>query len=133
MKQHLGARQKVGAHAQLVLHEDDKNLCTVLTNFTKQLSQQMTAIQQQLAMLTARQTRPVTLDSAKRPESRKPAKLTRPASSNPKPVFCYRCGEDGHIQPQCDAHSNPALVRAKRKQFQTKQQEWQKQNSTALN
>lgn len=78
MKQHLGARPKVGAHSQLVPPE--KNLCTVLSNLTKQLSEQMT-IQQQLAMITASQTRhtpatkmrhlPATFVS-KRTETRKP-------------------------------------------------------------
>lgn len=133
MKQHLGARQKVGANSQLVPPEDEKNLCTVLTNLTKQLSQQMTTIQQYLAMLTTSQTRhmPSTFDVAKRPETRKPTKPARPAPVNPKPGFCFRCGKDGHIRPQCDAKPNPTLVSAKRKQFQDKQQVWQSQKSTS--
>lgn len=141
MKQHIEARQKVGTHSQLVLPENEKNLCTVLTNLTKQLSQQMTTIQQQLATLTAIQTghmpasqtrhSPVTSDAAKRPKTRKPAKSTRPVSVNLKPGFCFRCGEDRHICPQCDARPNSTLVSAKHKQFQDKQQEWRNQNSTS--
>lgn len=138
MKQHLGARPKVGAHSQLVPPE--KNLCTVLSDLTKQLSKQMMTIQQQLAMITANQTRhthatktrhlPATFVS-KRPETRKPTMPARPTPANSKPGFCFRCGEDDHIRPQCNAQPNPTLVSAKRKQFQDKQQLWQNQKSTS--
>lgn len=131
MKQHLGARQKVSTQAQLVTKEDETSLCTALANLTQQLSQQMTAIQRQLAALTASQIRHSSMDSAPRAEKRKSVKSSRPAPPNPKPGFCFRCGEDGHIRPQCDADPNPALVNAKRKQFQDKQQKWQTRNPTS--
>lgn len=139
MKQHLGAtKQKVTTHAQLVHSKDEEiNLCSALTNLTKQLSQQMTAIQQQLAALTASQMRVNPLaaaHSAPRPSATRKARRTaNSASSNLKPGFCFRCGEDGHIKPQCDLDPNPALVSAKRKQFQDKQQKWQRQHPSVKN
>lgn len=136
MKQHLGAtKQKVTTHAQFVSEDEETNLCSALTNLTKQLSQQMTAIQQQLAALTVGQAsrgQPVATYAASKPvETRKTGRTTKPASSSPKPGFCFRCGEDGHMKPQCDFDPNPALVSAKRKQFQDKQQKWQRQNPSS--
>lgn len=51
MKPHLGGtKQKVTTHAHFVKRPDEKpNLCTAITNFIKELSHQMTAIQRQLA------------------------------------------------------------------------------------
>lgn len=137
MKQHLGGtKQKVTTHAQFVNRSDEEpNLCTAITNFTKELSQQMTAIQQQLAALNAGQTNkypPVaTYSASKQFETGKTGRNPKSASSNPKPGFCFRCGEDGHIKPQCDSDPNPTLVSTKRKQFQDRQQKWQRQNPSA--
>lgn len=127
MKQHLGtAKPKVSSHAQFVSSEDESNLCATLTSFTKQLTEQMTAIQKQLATLTASSSghKP---SAAGKSDSRATAK-----SLSPKPGFCFRCGEDGHIKPQCASEPNSALVAAKRKQFQERQQKWKRQsvNST---
>uniref|UniRef100_A0A3B3Y240 CCHC-type domain-containing protein n=1 Tax=Poecilia mexicana TaxID=48701 RepID=A0A3B3Y240_9TELE len=47
------------------------------------------------------------------------------ASSPPvhvKPGYCFRCGENGHIKPQCNNEPNPALVARKRKQFAQRRQ-----------
>lgn len=131
MKQYLGTtRQKVTTHAQLVTEDEETNLCTALTNLTKTLAQQMTVLQQQLAILTARQTHKHHTTSefpaSKQFENRKMGKGVNSASPSPKPGFCFRCGEDGHIKPQCESDPNPALVSAKRKQFQDKQRKSQK-------
>lgn len=139
MKQHLGGtKQKVTTHAQFVNRPDEElNLCTAITNFTKELSQQMTVIQQQLAALNASQANRyqpvVTYSASKQSETGKTGRNAKLASSNPKPGFCFRCGEDGHIKPQCDSDPNPILVSAKKKQFQDRQQKWQRQNSSEKN
>jgi len=92
----------------------------------------MTAIQQQLAALNAGQTnryQPAAMYSAsKHSETGKMGRNAKLAASSPKPGFCFRCGEDGHIKPQCDSDPNSALVSAKGKQFQDRQQQWQRQN-----
>lgn len=130
MQQHLGApKQKVSSHTQLVQPEEETSLCTALTTLTKQLSHQMAAIQKQLAMLTASQTQ--NTHSAAKTFNNPESGIPNPASA--KPGFCFRCGENGHIKPQCENAPNPSLVSAKRKKFNSKQK-WQKaSNSGHLN
>lgn len=135
MKQHLGpTKQKATTNAQFANNGEETNLCAALTTLTKQLSQQMAAIQQQLSALTAKQCNvkpPVAACPApKLYGPKKVGKNPKPSVSSPKPGFCFRCGEDGHIKPQCENAPNSALVSAKRKQFDNKQK-WQKQKSSA--
>ncbi|XP_053296256.1 zinc finger CCHC domain-containing protein 12-like [Pleuronectes platessa] len=42
-------------------------------------------------------------------------------SSRPKPWYCFRCGEDGHIATACCNEPNTALVAAKKTQLKEKQ------------
>lgn len=126
MKQHLGAtKQKVTSHAQYVHPDEEPNLCATLTSFTKQLTEQMSAIQQQLAILTTGKSSQTSPTAAKPDERSKNGNVPKQV----KPGFCFRCGEDGHIKPQCDSEPNPSLVAAKRKQFQEKKKKWNKQSS----
>uniref|UniRef100_A0A3P8TUU9 CCHC-type domain-containing protein n=1 Tax=Amphiprion percula TaxID=161767 RepID=A0A3P8TUU9_AMPPE len=123
MKQHLGAtKQRVASHVQLVHPEEETNLCTVLTTLTKQ----MAAIQKQLAALTASQSRTSPDLAPKTLERQKTDSKPIP----PKPGFCFHCGEDGHIKPQCENAPNSSLVSAKRKQFASRQQKWHKPNAS---
>ncbi|XP_029947420.1 uncharacterized protein LOC115388423 [Salarias fasciatus] len=122
MKQHLGAtRQKVTSHSQVVRAEEEPNLCSTIMSFTKQLTEQMAAIQKQLAGLTASQARMVPHTAMK---TFKGPRASNPKSTPSKPGFCFRCGEDGHIKPQCENPPNSSLVSVKRKQFSDKQK-WQ--------
>ncbi|KAJ0037067.1 hypothetical protein NL108_004527 [Boleophthalmus pectinirostris] len=117
MKQHLGPKHKVASHAQLVEPEEESNLCAALTTLTKQLTEQMLNIQKQLASLTANRSHH---------PPRSASRTNNPATStSPKPGFCFRCGEDGHIKPQCMNNPNPTLVSQKRKLYNSKQR-WQK-------
>lgn len=136
MKQHLGTtRQKVTSQAQFAYEEEEKGMCATLTTLTKQLTQQMAAIQQQLSALTAIQSQgqhgscAPRSSHATKPQSK--LKTVGTAAANLKPGFCFRCGEDGHIKPQCDNPANAALVSAKRKQFNDKKQRWQRQSSSS--
>jgi len=52
-------------------------------------------------------------------------------SNRPKPWYCFRCGEDGHIKPQCESESNPSLVAEKRKQLKEKQLKWDIENGVS--
>lgn len=45
--------------------------------------------------------------------------------TKPKPWYCFRCGEDGHIVSSCDNAANPALVASKRKLLKEKQATWE--------
>lgn len=147
MKQHLGAgKQKVSSHRQ-VAHgdEEEKGVCAALTTLTQQLSKQVAEMQQQLAALTANQQAVKTafpskpFSTNKQFERRKPERFAnqsalssqRKPTYRPKPGYCFRCGEDGHIKPQCDSEPNPALVAEKRKQFNNKCQNWDKNQPSA--
>lgn len=46
----------------------------------------------------------------------------------PKPWYCFRCGEDGHIASNCNDPPNPTLVSVKRNMLKEKQQAYEKNN-----
>ncbi|KAK7905176.1 hypothetical protein WMY93_017783 [Mugilogobius chulae] len=135
MKQHLGStKQKVSSQAQFAYEEEEKGMCAALTTLTKQLTQQMAAIQQQLSALTAIQSQgqqSCAPRSSPATQPRVKPKSSASSTVSPKPGFCFRCGEDGHIKPQCVNPPNSALVSKKRKQFNEKKQRWQKQTSSS--
>ncbi|GAA6106461.1 zinc finger CCHC domain-containing protein 12-like [Tachysurus ichikawai] len=56
-------------------------------------------------------------------------KLTK----KPRPGYCFKCGEDGHIASSCSNEPNYDLVEIKRNQFKQKQKTWEKQNKHDLN
>ena len=119
MKQHLGAKQRVSAqaHSQVAYGGEEQSLCAALTTLTQQLTKQMAEIQHQLASLTANSPHSCSSKSY-RPALERSAGERTP--SQPKPGYCFRCGEDGHIKPQCDNEPNPALVAEKRRKFNAK-------------
>lgn len=133
-KQHLGAsRIKVATHAQFANSERSD---PVLTQVTQQLAQQLAEIQKQLALLTAGQSPPSLSVSKPTPgrslgEGQRAGKSPKNPSSVSKPRFCFRCGEDGHIRPQCTNPPNSVLVAVKKKQFSEKQQRWPKPSPSA--
>ena len=51
----------------------------------------------------------------------------------PKPWFCFKCGENGHIARQCENPPNKDLVDKKYKELKAKQQEWKDKQGQALN
>lgn len=137
MKQHLGnSKQRVLSHAQVAYEDEEKGMCAAFTSLTKQLTQQMAAIQEQLAALTSAQSLGPQSSASRTSQAAKPRtkqKPTHSAASSPKPGFCFRCGEDGHIKPKCDNPPNSALVSAKRKQFKEKKERWHSQRSNTEN
>lgn len=121
MKQHLGtSKQRVSAQAQFVAEE--KGVSAALSALTKQ----MAVMQQQLDALTASQLHQSCPPQG--PPVQKPLQKPRPTPQvpppSPKPGFCYRCGEDGHIRPQCNNPPNQTLVNTKRKQFNERKEKW---------
>ena len=48
----------------------------------------------------------------------------------PRPWYCFKCGEDGHISTSCSNPPNPVLVDAKRMELREKQQAWDKKNAS---
>lgn len=51
----------------------------------------------------------------------------------PKPWFCFKCGENGHIARQCENEPNKDLVDKKYKELKAKQQEWRAKHGQTLN
>uniref|UniRef100_A0A3P8SMC1 CCHC-type domain-containing protein n=1 Tax=Amphiprion percula TaxID=161767 RepID=A0A3P8SMC1_AMPPE len=140
MKQHLGSsRPRAAAYAQYAYADNaEKNDIAALTNVTQQLAQQLADIQKQLATLTAAQSSSssAALKSTPRRMSgagQRAGKPIKNPASVPKPGYCYRCGEDGHVKTHCDNPPNSALVAHKKKQFAEKQQKWQRSNPTSRN
>jgi len=103
MKQHLGgggARQKVSSQVQIAYGEEERKRYETLTNITTQLTEQMAAVQRQLAVLTANQLQgrqsytPRPNPVPKSHEKQNMAAAVSNLSTSPKPGFCFRCGED---------------------------------------
>lgn len=125
MKQHLGAtKQKVAAHAQVARTDpEEEGAVAALTTLTQQLAQQLADVQKQLSLLTASQVHPKPpscgnsqSSSRRKPSSPAATSARRTTPSQPRAGYCFRCGEDGHIRPQCNNEPNSALVALKRKE-----------------
>lgn len=101
------------------------------------LKKQIATLQTQVAkLLTLRDQREVRVKAQKRDKS-KPADnkpntnlLSDPpvVTLKPRPWYCFRCGEDGHIASSCSNAPNLDLVQSKRKELREKQHAWDMQN-----
>lgn len=127
MNQHLGTpKQRVAAHAQFAVKEET-SISAALSALTKQMAE----MQKQLDALTASQSRQSYATVQKPHQKQGTTPNTNAPSYSPKPGFCFRCGQDGHIRPQCDNNPNPELVNEKRRQFSEKKPKWKKCSSTS--
>lgn len=45
--------------------------------------------------------------------------------THPKPWFCFKCVQDGHIAAKCDNEANPALVRKKNSELKVRRENYQ--------
>ncbi|XP_066513857.1 zinc finger CCHC domain-containing protein 12 [Hoplias malabaricus] len=141
-KQHLGlGRQKAAVHLHTmcnssVLHvEPDSSEMSELRKELAQIKSQLTSILTQKSIRKASvksesstgepltQPRPTKPDHAQKKYKKSQAK--KHTSEKPKPWYCFRCGEDGHIVANCEADVNPALVAAKRKELRERQRVWE--------
>lgn len=106
------------------------DLQSQLTRITQKDSRKAKSAARPLAPQTANTHSPATTHTSQRlqPHSRD-ANIS--ASNRPKPWYCFRCGEDGHIKPQCESEPNPSLVAEKRKQLKEKQLAWDSQHSAS--
>ncbi|KAL0199310.1 hypothetical protein M9458_007850 [Cirrhinus mrigala] len=116
-------------------------------NEVQDLKRQIADLQSQLTRITQRDSQKTSCKPAAKPVTPKPAIAKSAAdaplpqksqshsrdanthrSNRPKPWYCFRCGEDGHIKPQCEAEPNPSLVASKREQLREKQLSWDIEN-----
>lgn len=152
MKQHLGfSKTKVQSNPLSVTDctlDDSDMAATASANTssfeTSKLEQQIAKLQAQIASLktslssNSAQSSPKTNKKTK-PKSKTPAEPKSPSPSEctperrPRPGYCFKCGQDGHIVPSCSNEPDPDLVELKRKEFRQKQQAWEQQNRHHLN
>ena len=83
--------KKVATHEQSVNEPEDK---------MTELSKQVALLQQQLETYTR------TKESDRNSQPLRPARRRHP-------LFCYKCGKDGHRMEKCEGESNPSLVQEK--------------------
>lgn len=148
MKKHLGStRQRVAAHCQQIC------TCSELQTVTQSDSDPVTDLRKQVASLQSQLTNLVAKKQKKSAKSKDKAecdlsetttaplhsKVTsaRPAhlqqSAQPKPWYCFKCGQDGHISVSCSNDPDPTLVADKRKQLREKRRIWEMRNPPPAN
>lgn len=154
MKQHFNvSKPRVSSHYQSVYvqSEEDCNSSQPALDHRSEiqdLKKQIADLQSQLTRITQKDSRKA--KPAARPLAPQTASTHSPAithtsqrlqthsrdvnnntSNRPRPWYCFRCGEDGHIKPQCESESNPSLVAEKRKQLKEKQLAWDNQHGAS--
>lgn len=111
---------------------------------TRKLEQQIAKLQAQVASLQTSLSSNAAQSSPKpsKKTTSKPKTPTEPKSpppgestfeKRPRPGYCFKCGQDGHIAPSCSNEPDPEQVELKRKEFRQKQQAWEQQNKRPLN
>ncbi|XP_076129254.1 zinc finger CCHC domain-containing protein 12-like [Alosa pseudoharengus] len=148
MKHHLSAsKPKVSSHYQGICAQYGEECITLQSppdsSEIQDLKRQIADLQTQLTRVTQKnggknQSKPEAKPKAPTPaipKSHPPTPHSQPerntTSKRPKPWYCFRCGEDGHIKPQCDSEPNPSLVATKGRLLKEKQQAWDAVNSTS--
>lgn len=139
MKQHLGAnRIKVQSNTVSVedYTADDDDEIKAAPSDPRKLGIQMAKLQAQIASLKASLSsnqlvaKPGKKQKAKPkvPSEGNPSLSSEPKLVNkkPRPWYCFRCGEDGHIAPSCNNEPNPELVEKKRRELKQKQESWER-------
>lgn len=144
MKQHLGFNKtKAQSQAHNVCFSDNHEYDLPAPVSTpppaiKQIQKQIADLQAQIAALShfKEEKSDKNKGAKKRAKSKEesvsekqPTAKAVYAARRPKPWYCFRCGEDGHIATSCSNPPNPTLVDAKRKELKEKQQAWEKDNT----
>lgn len=147
MRQHLGTakptasttKQRVMSHLQTAHDTADSDQLSEVEMLKKQMadiSAQLSSMKteshkqkqpkQQKAKLPAVSAKVEAHSVKKKVAKQSPVTKT---NSKPRPWYCFRCGEDGHIVSACENEPNPSLVAAKKKQLREKQAIWEASNA----
>ncbi|XP_041913515.1 zinc finger CCHC domain-containing protein 18-like [Alosa sapidissima] len=147
MKQHLGfpkARAQANVHT-VQDYDTDTDTATFADSASStemhKLEKQIAKLQTQMASLKA------SMNSSRQATDKQNKKLKTKTkvstqenfsvetilTKRPRPGYCFKCGEDGHIVPSCSNEPNPELVEKKRRELKQKQQAWDEQNEQHLN
>lgn len=52
--------------------------------------------------------------------------------SRPRPGYCFRCGEDGHLANSCDNAPDPSKVAEKQQKLRERQAQWDSHHAAAM-
>lgn len=141
MRQHLSStKQKVTSNLQIATCCSEENDNANTLSSIKELSKQVAEIQSQLVKLAAKpkaQTSRSALNSKQKDKpklekvTKEPERTSKTQSTAPRAWYCFQCGEDGHIKPNCENEPNPGRVAEKRKLLKEKQKKWEAENPSA--
>lgn len=133
MRKHIGATKRVQVQSQSAC-ADPKEKPQVCPSAIEDLVKQVATLQSQLTSFMAEKKKD-RKGTAQKPQSRTPdktnanmqAQIRTKQMNKPRPWYCFKCGEDGHISSTCTEAPNPALVAEKRKQLEKRLSEWEMQ------
>lgn len=147
MKQHFGfTKSKAISNMQAVnlpwmddVESVSNETDDVFLDITKDLKKQIAELQVQMATLRACSSeKPVKkkVVSAKEKCNNKDKQAENQMQQvttrlRPRPWYCFKCGEDGHILSVCSNSPNPTLVETKKTVLREKQRAWDSQNRPA--
>lgn len=132
MKQHLGIQKtRVYSRMQTTSPHGRNDYEHGVDNNSADFQKQIADLRAEIAQLRADKTE----KGSKKPQREakkntgtqthnKPEQIAV-VSAKPRPGYCFKCGEDGHIASNCRDEANPALVAAKRDALRHKQREWE--------
>ena len=144
MKHHLGlSKAKAQANTQAVCTSEVSEFGMPIQDnrmpsLIEQLQKQISSMQAQIAALSVvkgdTSVKPkMTKTKKANPSQAKPTgfkqSLTQQTAQRPRPWYCFKCGEDGHIATSCNNPPNPTLVEAKREELKEKQKAWDRENT----
>ncbi|XP_043089317.1 zinc finger CCHC domain-containing protein 18-like [Puntigrus tetrazona] len=100
------------------------------TDAVLELKRQVTELQSQMTKLRAQKDPESKSNSSKVKHTNiqfpreNPPKAEHKPPCRPKPGYCFRCGEDGHVASVCEDDPNSSLVNDKRKRLKERQALW---------
>lgn len=137
MKKHLGGT-KAAAHVHSVLSLpvfDEEPVVTLpkKPDASSKLEREVAELRKQVAQLIHKEEKEYKREEPASSITRKEtplqgeslaARITNPSTSQtptqPRPWFCFKCGQDGHIAANCPNEPNPGLVRKKNAELRDK-------------
>lgn len=138
MKKHLGShRQRAMASSQSACVCSQQAAFQPESDPLTELKQQVASLQSQLTTLMSKKAKkvPKTKGNPEHQSGGPVSKLDPRApswkptnsktSTQPRPWYCFNCGEDGHISSACSNNPNPTLVNEKRDQLKEKRRLWE--------